>query len=85
MGLDLDLDHFEGAAEDTTEDVGVPQLVLGAAVVWKLDKVGKGQFVKDEGELFAVGGPVGEGGRGVEEDFEADLSHSDGVSTWVSA
>lgn len=73
VGLDLDLDHFEGAAQDAAQNVGVPQLVLGAPIVGQLDKVGEGEFVKDEGELFAIGGPVGDGGCGVEEDFEADL------------
>ena len=62
MGLDLHLDHLEGAAQDAAEDVGVPQLVLGTAVVGELDEVGEGVLFEDEGELLSVAGPVGDGG-----------------------
>ncbi len=74
VGLDLHLHHLEGAAQHAAQDVGVPQLVLGAAVVGQLDKVGKGVLVEDERELLAVARPVGDGRDDVEEDLEADLS-----------
>ena len=73
MGLDLHLDHFEGAAQDAAEDVGVPQLVLGAAVVRQLDEVRERVLLEDEGELLPVARPVGDGRGDVEEDLEADL------------
>jgi hypothetical protein len=72
--LDLHLDHLERAAQHATQQVAVPQLVLRAAVVGELDEVGERVLVEDEAELLVVGGPVGDGGGGVEEDFEADLS-----------
>lgn len=78
--LDLRLHHLEGAAQHAAEDVGVPQLVLGAAVVGQLDKVGQRVLLEDERELLRVAGPVGYGGRYVEEDLEPDLEEGD-VST----
>lgn len=73
MGLHLHLYHFKGSSQHATQDIRVPQFILSAAVVGQFDKVGKGVFVKDEGELVVVCGPVCYLGGYVEEDFETDL------------
>ena len=72
--LDLHLHHLQGATEDPAVEVREPQLVLRAPVVRQLDKVREGVLVEDEGELLVVVGPVGDLGRDVQEDLEADLS-----------
>jgi len=71
--LDLHLHHLQGPAQNTTEDIRVPELILGAAVIGKFDKVGERVLVEYEGKLFAVARPVGDGGGDVEEDFEPNL------------
>jgi hypothetical protein len=68
-----DAHHFECSAQDTTEDVGEPQLVLGFAVIRKLNEIGQGVLVEEQRELLVVRCPVGDCGSNVEEDFEADL------------
>lgn len=73
MGLDLHLDHLEGAAQHAAEEVRVPELVLGAAVVGQLDEVGQGVLLEHQRELLAVARPVRHGRCDVEEDLEADL------------
>lgn len=73
MRLDLHLHHLQRAPQHAAEDVGVPELVLRAAVVGQLDKVGEGVLLKDQRELLAVARPVCYGGCDVEEDLEADL------------
>lgn len=73
MRLDLHLHHLQRAPQHTAEDVAVPELVLRAAVVGQLDKVGEGVLLEDQRELLAVARPVRYGGRYVEEDLEADL------------
>lgn len=71
--LDLHLHHLQRTPQHAAEDVGVPELVLRAAVVGQLDKVGEGVLLEDQRELLAVACPVGYGGCDVEEDLEADL------------
>lgn len=73
MCLHLDLNHLEGSAQDTAQNIGIPHLVLGPAVVRQLDKVGKRQLIENKRELLAVAGPIGDGGSGVEKDLETDL------------
>jgi hypothetical protein len=80
VGLDLHLHHLERAAQHAAQDVGVPQLVLGAALVGQLDEVGEGVLVEDQRELLAVARPVGDGRRDVEKDLEADLQQKPSVS-----
>lgn len=48
MRLDLHLDHFQCPPEYSTEYVGVPQLVLGAAIVGQFDEVSKRIFLEHE-------------------------------------
>lgn len=73
MRLDLHLHHLQRAPQHAAEDVAVPELVLRAAVVGQLDKVGEGVLLEDQRKLLAVARPVGYGGCDVEEDLEADL------------
>lgn len=73
MGLNLHLHHFQCAPQHPAEDVRVPQLVLCAAVIGQLDKVGEGILLEDQRELLAVARPIRYGGRYVEEDLKADL------------
>lgn len=84
MSLNLHLDHLEGPAQDAAVDIAVPQLVLGAAVVGKLDEIGEGVLLEDEGELLAVARPVGNGRGDVEEDLKADLFRVRGTKRSVS-
>lgn len=65
--------HLQGAAQHTDQYVRKPQLVLRAAVVWQLDKVGKGVLVKDERKLLVIAGPVGDRRCDVQEDLKANL------------
>lgn len=76
--LNLHLHHLQRTPQHAAEDVGVPELVLRAAVVGQLDKVGEGVLLEDERELLAVARPVRYGGCDVEEDLEADLD-----ATWL--
>lgn len=71
--LDLHLYHLKRATEHTAENIGIPELILGSAVVGQFDKVGEGILIEDQRELLAVARPVCYGGGDVEEDFEADL------------
>lgn len=73
MRLDLHLHHLQRAPQHAAEDVAVPELVLRAAVVGQLDKVGEGVLLEDQRELLAVARPVRYRRRYVEEDLEADL------------
>jgi hypothetical protein len=71
--------HFQGASENTAQNVRVPELVLCSPIVRELDKVSQRVVFEDEGELLVVTCPVGDGGRDVEEDLEPDLGEA-GVS-----
>lgn len=76
MGLDLHLHHLQGTTKDAAVYVGEPQLILRSPVVWKLDEVCEGIFVKDKGELLAVARPIGDLRSDVQEDLESDLTRS---------
>lgn len=65
--------HLQCTTEHANQYVREPQLVLRAAIVRQLDEVGKGVLVKHQRELFVVARPVGNCGRNVQEDLEADL------------
>lgn len=73
MSLNLHLHHLQRTPQHPTEYVRVPQLILSAAVVGQLDKVGEGVLLEYQRELLAVARPIRDGGRYVEEDLEADL------------
>jgi hypothetical protein len=69
--------HLQGTTQHSDQYVREPQLVLRAAVVRQLDKVGQGVLVEDQGELLVVAGPVGDCGCDVQEDLETDLHTSE--------
>lgn len=73
MSLNLHLHHFQCTPQHAAEDVRIPELVLRAAVVGQLDKVGEGVLLEDQRELLAVARPICYGRGYVEEDLEADL------------
>lgn len=73
MRFNLHLHHLQRTPQHAAEDVGVPELILRAAVVGQLDKVGERVLLEDQRELLAVARPVRYGGCDVEEDLEADL------------
>lgn len=58
MCLDLHLDHLQRASQHAAQDVGVPELVLRPAIVWKLHKIGKGVVIEHQGELVVVARPI---------------------------
>ena len=73
VSLDLHLNHLQRAPQNTTQDVGVPQLVLCSTIVWQFHKIGEWVLVEHERELVVVACPVRHLGRDIEEDLEPDL------------
>jgi hypothetical protein len=65
--------HLQCTTQHADKYVGEPQLVLCAAVIGQLDKVGEGVLVEDQRELLVVAGPVCDGRCDIQEDLEADL------------
>lgn len=72
--LHLHLHHFQRSAQHTAEDVGVPQLVLRAPIIGQLHEVCQWVLVKYQRELFVICRPVGDLGRNVQENLEANLA-----------
>lgn len=70
LDVAADLDHLEGTAQDAAEDIAVEE---GVAAGREVDELCEGVFVKDQGELFVVGRPVGHIRCHSEEHLEADL------------
>lgn len=65
--------HLQSTTQYAAQDIGVPELVLCAAIVGELDKVCKRVLFEDQGELLVVGRPIRYSRGGVEEYLETDL------------
>jgi len=71
--LYLHLHHFQSAAQDPTEYIRIPQLVLCPAIIWELDKVRERVLVEDQRELLIIARPIRDRRRDIEEDLEPNL------------
>ena len=65
--------HLQCTPQNSTENIGKPQLILSPSVIGQLNEIRQRVLFKYERELVVVTRPVGDRGRDVEEDPEPNL------------
>ena len=65
--------HFQRSSKNSTKDIREPELILGFAVVWKLNEVCEWVLFKYERELHIICRPIADRGGDIQEHLKSDL------------